>query len=277
MVWCMTTRHGLCTISKNFNKNSEKKIYIYIYVVEKKKWQQPNMRILSCQSSLTGYTMTTTTAAVLLCTATATRNENKLNASISNFYALFFMFKLNFQQTQKKKQQESNYFWSEVKCKPSTHEIPKWSEHFPQFYLNEKTGWVLRACVCVCVWMSNEHITIHFQRCGKNYFSDSHYLKHARHFIFVVIFIAFFCDCSSRLPSSSTFVSLCYYQHLIRNKFLVFIFNSTLIVYVLMVLFRWFQVSSFFVCIAFCLNSVFFFSPHTLYELVKILTTNHLF
>ena len=92
----MTTRHGLCTISKNFNKNSGK----IRWKCEKaaaaatththrernwreKKWQlqQPNMRILSCQSSLTGYTKTTTT-----------RNENKLNASISNFDALFFVF-----------------------------------------------------------------------------------------------------------------------------------------------------------------------------------------
>lgn len=117
MVWCMTTRHGLCTISKNFNKNSEKKYVENIKKsiqthpnIGKKKWQlqqQPNMRILSCQSSLTGFMATTTTT---------TRNENKLNASISNFYALFFVFRSYFLWAKK-----NEFFYGVRKLSKVTH------------------------------------------------------------------------------------------------------------------------------------------------------------
>lgn len=121
--------------------------------------------------------------------------------------------------------------------------------------------------------MSNEHITIFFlffNLVQKIYLRNSHYLQHARHFICLCFhhtcasFLCFSLACSSNCISFFGFLSLLlsecivsfYDEHLIRNKFFIFIFNSS--------------------CAFVPVWSSFFQLSFTLHEVVKILTTNHL-
>lgn len=124
--------------------------------------------------------------------------------------------------------------------------------------------------------MSNEHITIsffylQFQPCAKNIF-EKFALSLARKTFYLPLFsshlrlVSVFLSCLFKSNCISFFGFLLlswnecivsfYDEHLIRNKFFIFIFNSS--------------------CAFVPVWSSFFQLSFTLHEVVKILTTNHL-